>query len=75
MFKMTTLKRSGVTIIWFPGYNVIKIFPELKNALAYMELMRTLYYRRTRRNVASEPYPVRSLIPNLSTRKCLKKEV
>ena len=69
MFKMTTLNNSGTTVIWVPGTNVLKIFPKIKDALVYMDIMKSLYYIHSRRKDASEPYPVRSLIPNLSTKK------
>lgn len=68
MFKMMTFKGTGMTIIVRPGTNGCKIFDNRHDAFLYMDIMKSVYYRRSRRNIASEPYPVRSLIPNLATK-------
>ena len=64
-FKMRTNKKSGITTITNLKDGSVKTFTLLSAALLYIEIYRQRLCPKARGHVAGEPYPVRSLVPNI----------
>ena len=63
--KMNTNKSTGITTIVKISDGTVQTFSSLSAALLQMNVYRDTLCPKTHKRVASEPFPVRSLVPNV----------
>ena len=63
--KMKTDKKTMITTVVNLRDGTIHYFTTLKSALFQMEIYRMMYLKKSLKRGASEPFPVKSLIPNI----------
>lgn len=64
-FKMSTDKSTGITTVTRLSDGSVKTFTLLSAALLHIEIYRRRLCQKARIHMAGEPYPVRSLVPNI----------
>lgn len=66
-FKMSTDETSGITKVTSLKDGAVRSFTTLAAALIHVNIHRELLCKKTHKKVAGEPFPVRSLVPNIQS--------